>query len=84
MRKVVLLTLVLAASAAHPMHACAVCFGGAGDAMTEGMNNGILTLLAVVGIVQVGFVALFWSFWRRSRDLDNRRERFQLVDGGAK
>ena len=65
-------------------HACAVCYGGAADAMTKGMNNGILTLLGVVAIVQVGFVGLFWSFRRRGRELESRREKLQLVDGGTK
>ena len=64
--------------------ACTVCYGDADDAMTQGMNNGILTLLAVVGVVQVGFVAMFWSFWRRSRELKMRRKKFHLVDGGTK
>ena len=64
--------------------ACSVCYGATGDAMTQGMNNGILTLLAVVGVVQVGFVAMFWSFWRRSRDLRQRREKFRILEGGAK
>ena len=64
--------------------ACSVCFGAADDTMTQGMNNGILTLLGVVGIVQVGFIAMFWSFWRRGRELRGRREKFRLYDGGAR
>jgi hypothetical protein len=64
--------------------ACAVCYGDSGSAMTVGMNNGILMLLAVVAVVQGGFVALFVSFWRRSRRLREQRDSFQLIDGGVR
>ncbi len=63
--------------------ACATCFGAADSAMTAGMNHAILTLLGVVGVVQAGFIALFWSIWRRSRRLRERRESFHLIDGGV-
>ena len=74
----VLLLSVVAADAAS---ACAVCFGAEGSKMSEGLNNGILTLLGVVGFVQAGFVALFGSIWYRSRRLQKLRERFQLIEG---
>lgn len=48
-------------------HACAVCWGEAGDPLVSGANNGIRVLLGVVVFVQIAFAALFWSFWRRSR-----------------
>ncbi len=64
--------------------ACPVCFGAPGDPMVDGANRGILVLLGIVGVVQVGFAALFWSFWRRARDLRRLREQFHLVDGGVK
>jgi len=67
----------------EPATACAVCFGGADSALTQGMNNGILVLLGVVGVVQVGLVAMFYSFWRRARDLRARRDSFQVLDGGV-
>ena len=47
--------------------ACAVCYGAPESAMTLGMNNAILTLLAVVGALQAALIALFVGFWRRSR-----------------
>ena len=65
-------------------NACAVCYGATDDAMTQGMNNGILTLLGVVGIVQIGFVAMFVSFWRRSKRFHDQRDKFQLIDGGTR
>lgn len=64
--------------------ACSVCFGAADDSMTRGMNNGILTLLSVVGIVQLGFVAMFVSFWRRGKKRRDQREKMELIDGGAR
>jgi ribose 5-phosphate isomerase RpiB len=48
-------------------HACATCFGAEDSEMTRGMNNAILLLLGVVGVVQGGFVALFVKFWRGAR-----------------
>lgn len=66
--------------------ACAVCFGGVDSPMTKGMNNGILSLLGVLGVVQIGFVALFIRLRQRSRQLSQlkeAREAFRLIDGGA-
>ncbi len=71
---------LLAAPAAA--RACAVCFGAADSAMTRGMNNGILALLAVIGLVQIGFVALFLHFRNRSRRLRERRRSLHLIQGG--
>ena len=59
--------------------ACPSCYGAPNSAMTRGSNNGILFMLGIVGFVQVGFIALFWSFWRKAKE---RRERFQVIDGG--
>lgn len=85
MRRLTPVTLAVAAVLiwAEAASACAVCYGAADDAMTRGMNNGILTLLTVVGIVQVGFVAMFYSFWRRGKRRQDQREKFELIDGGA-
>ena len=63
--------------------ACPVCYGAPTSPMTKSTNNAILFLLGVVGFVQVGFIALFWSFWRRSKELRRRRESFHVLDGGA-
>ena len=59
-----------------PADACAVCLGDPDSPMSAGVNNAILFLLVCVGVVQVGFVALFWSFRTRSRRLAHRREQF--------
>ena len=62
--------------------ACAVCYGEVESAMTKGMNNGILVLLAIIAAVQVGFVALFLSIRQRARQLRQRQDRFEVIQGG--
>ena len=64
--------------------ACPVCFGDPNSAMQKAANNGIWVLLGVIAFVQIGFVALFWSFWRRARALRQRRESMRLIEGGAR
>lgn len=82
-RRVVGLCLagLVAASAAS---ACPVCFGDSESQMAQGANNAILFLLGVVAVVQAGFIALFVSLRRRARQLRQRREQFQLIEGGAR
>ncbi len=80
---VVACVLLLCWVVADGAHACAVCYGDADSGMTQGMNNGILVLLGIVAVVQIGFVALFLSFRQRARRLRERQERFQLIEGGA-
>jgi len=63
--------------------ACAVCYGAADSALTEGVNNGILVLLGVIATVQVGFVALFLSIRQRAARERQRRESLELIRGGA-
>ena len=63
--------------------ACAVCYGDPDSALAQGMNNGILVLLGIVAVVQVGFVALFLSIRQRSKEQRRRKERFQVIQGGA-
>ncbi|HVE69744.1 MAG TPA: hypothetical protein VNI54_00140 [Thermoanaerobaculia bacterium] len=64
--------------------ACAVCYGNPGDPMVKGMNNGIWVLLGLVGFVQIGFVAMFWSFWRRAREQRRFRESLRVLEGGSR
>jgi len=65
------------------LSACPVCYGAPNSPMTKSSNNAIIFMLGIIGFVQVGFVAMFWSFWRRARELRRRRESFRLLDGGA-
>ncbi|HEY2830168.1 MAG TPA: hypothetical protein VGJ88_08610 [Thermoanaerobaculia bacterium] len=74
----VILVFAFAAAAS----ACPVCYGTAQTPLTKGVNNGILFLLGIVGSVQVGFVALFFSFWKRTKALQQKREQFKIIEGG--
>ncbi len=65
------------------LSACPVCYGAPNSPMTKSSNNAIIFMLGIIGFVQVGFVAMFWSFWRRAKGLRRRRESFRLLDGGA-
>lgn len=87
MRTRVILSLLVAVAvlgAIQPAMACPVCWGASDSPMAQGMNNGILFLLAVIGAVQVGFVALFVSFHRRGKDIQERTESFEVIDGGCR
>ena len=65
------------------LSACPVCYGNPDSPMTKSSNNAILFMIGVIGFVQVGFIAMFWSFWRRAKASRRLRESFRLVDGGA-
>lgn len=70
--------LLLAQSAA----ACPVCYGEPNDPMVKGTNNGVWVLLGIIGAVQLGFAAMFWSFWRRAREQKRFRDQFHVIEGG--
>lgn len=72
------LVLLLAQDAA----ACSVCYGAPGDPLVKGANNGIMFLLGIVGFVQIGFIAMFWSFWRKAREQRRFRESLRVIEGG--
>ena len=63
--------------------ACTVCMGAPGDPLVQGANNGIWVLLGVIFFVQILFVALFVTFWKRSRQLKRFREQFRVVHAGT-
>ena len=79
---VVLFALMLLFS--QSAFACSVCHGAPGDPLVKGANNGIMFLLGIVGFVQIGFVAMFWSFWRRAREQKRFRESLKVIEGGAR
>jgi len=59
--------------------ACATCFGAADAPMTKGMNNAILMLIGVVGVVYVGIGKVAWDFRKRSKRLaEKERPKPQL------
>lgn len=73
--------LVLAPVAAQ---ACTVCWGSPDDPMVKSVNKGVWVLLGFIGFVQIGFAALFFSFWRRARDLRRFRESLRVIEGGQR
>jgi hypothetical protein len=74
----------LALLPADPVLACTVCFGDPNSAETRGLRGAILFLLLLVGLVQVGFLRLFWVFRQRARSLDERKKRLRIVRGGVR
>ena len=66
----ILLPLLVALAPAKAF-ACAACYGGSIDSpMTDGMNWGILTLLAVLGVVLATALTLLIYFIRKSEALN--------------
>jgi len=80
-RKAVAVLVLLVAIAPSAL-ACPVCWGSPDDPMVKGANNGIWVLLGVVAFVQIGFAAMFWSFWRRAREQRRFRESLRVIEGG--
>jgi hypothetical protein len=83
-RRLAILAVFMLAALLTPQftYACAVCFGNPNAPMTKGTTNGIAFLLGTVVFVQIGFVAMFWSFWRRAQTLRRRREAMRVIPGG--
>lgn len=63
--------------------ACATCFGAADAPMTRGMNNAILMLLGIVGLVYVGIGKVALDFRKRSRRLEEKesKPRLRIIRG---
>jgi len=76
---VLALLILLTAQLAH---ACPTCYGDPNSPLTRGSDNAVLFMLGIVGFVQIGFVGLFVTFWRRARALRRRKESLRLLDGG--
>lgn len=76
MRKAAIVLVLLAAQAAS---ACPVCWGNPDDPMVQSANAGIWVLLGIVALVQVGFAALFISFWRRAKAQQRFRESLHVI-----
>jgi hypothetical protein len=78
---------VLAATgllAPQVVSACATCYGNPESAMTQGMNQAILFLLGIVGLLYVGFLKVFWDIRKRSRLLQARRQQPLPLEGGER
>ena len=53
--------------AAHPVWACATCFGDPDSPQTKGLNMAILTLLGVTYTLFGGMLATAFFLWRNAR-----------------
>ncbi len=51
--------------------ACAVCYGAADDPMVKGMNSAIFFLLAAIGSILLGVIALAIYFAHRAKLVNN-------------
>jgi hypothetical protein len=60
----IIMSILLAAP--RPAFSCSVCMGRGDDAMTQGLNAAILTLLAALLLVQGGVVGFLAYLIRRS------------------
>ena len=80
--RAVLIAAVILIVFATAAAACPVCYGTQQTPLTKSAGNGVLFLLGIVGSVQIGFVALFVSFWKRTKALQQKREQFQIIEGG--
>ena len=84
MRRAVLVLVALILSLPQIASACATCFGAADAPMTKGMNNAILMLIGVVGLVYVGIGKVAWDFRKRSRRLaekEHPKPHLRLIRG---
>jgi hypothetical protein len=50
----------------HSLLACAACYGQSDSALAQGMNWGIMTLLAILGVVFSGIIVFFVHVGRKS------------------
>lgn len=63
--RLVSLILAVLTAGSPSVLACAACFGRTDDRLAQGMNAGILTLLAIILAVLAGVVAFFiYVAWR--------------------
>lgn len=80
----VALTALVLLVLAQPLFACPVCYGDPTSAAGKSMSNAVIFLLVIIGLVQIGFVALFWTFWKRARNIQKTKESFRLIQGTSR
>jgi len=75
-RKLGVAALAAAGTAAWPadLLACAVCIGNTESSLRDGMNAGILALLAIALFMIASVAAFFIYLWRRSRSAESSQE----------
>jgi uncharacterized membrane protein YphA (DoxX/SURF4 family) len=82
MRRAALTAIVLAVP--QIASACATCFGAPDAPMTKGMNNAILLLIGVVGLVYIGIGKVALDFRKRAKRLaekERAKPRLRLIRG---
>lgn len=72
-------TVAMALALPEIAAACATCFGAADAPMTKGMNNAILALIGVVGLVCVGIGKVALDFRKRSKRLAEKEQSKPLL-----
>ena len=63
-----LVGLAAALAGAPEAGACSVCYGDAQGPLIDAARLGVWLLFGLVFAVQIGFVAFFWTLWRRARE----------------
>ena len=86
MRRVILglTVLVVLCLLSLPASACEACFGNPDAPETHGVRNAVLFMLSMVGLVQVGFVKLFWEFRQRGKRAADPESKTQGLEGGLR
>ena len=74
MTRLVAVAAVLLTLYPHGVFACAACFGKSDSPMAQGMNMGIFSLLAVVGVVLSAVAGFFIFLARKSARTARLRE----------
>ena len=84
MRRAALTAVALTLALPQIASACATCFGAPDAPMTKGMNNAILLLIGVVGLIYIGIGKVALDFRRRARRLaekERAKPRLRLIRG---
>jgi hypothetical protein len=82
MRRAALVVFALILCLPQVASACATCFGAADSPMTKGMNNAILMLIGIVGLVYVGIGKVALDFRRRAKRLaEKEKPHLRLIRG---
>jgi hypothetical protein len=60
--------------------ACSACFLKVDNAMTRGMNAGVLSLLAILVVVLGGFLTFIFYLWKRSKVIASKAKQSHQED----
>jgi heme/copper-type cytochrome/quinol oxidase subunit 2 len=71
-RKIILLLALLLVVTPNDVWACATCYGASDSPLAQGMNMGIMFLLACIGVVILGICVFFAYIIRRAAVLERK------------